>query len=158
MIFDKFFNKAYDHEVLKKIKFLSQISLFNGIKRKDLLYILENIYEKKYMKDEVLFVEGDIGRALFIVYSGKIGLFTKTDGQNIKLYEISSGDFVGEMALLEEMPRTLSAIAIEDSVVFLLYKTNIEAMNDNKPKIAAKINYNLAKILSSRLRSSIKQK
>lgn len=158
MIFDKFFNKAYDQEVLNKIKFLSQISLFNGIKRKDLLYILENIYEKKYMKDEVLFVEGDIGRALFIVYWGKIGLFTKTDGQDIKLYEISSGDFVGEMALLEEMPRTLSAIATQDSVVFLLYKTNIEAMNENKPKIAAKINYNLAKILSSRLRSSIKQK
>ncbi|MEF3279706.1 MAG: cyclic nucleotide-binding domain-containing protein [Elusimicrobiota bacterium] len=158
MIFDKFFNKAYDSEVLARIKFLSGIALFKGIKRKDLLYILESIYEKKYLKGESLFIEGDIGRALFIVYSGRIGLYKRNTSENILFSEVGTGDFIGEMALLEEMPRTLSAIAIEESIVFMLYKTNIESMNHTKPKIASQINYNLAKILSSRLRGVIEGK
>ncbi|HOL63212.1 MAG: cyclic nucleotide-binding domain-containing protein [Elusimicrobiales bacterium] len=156
MILDRFFNKAYDHAVLEKIKFLSQISLFKNIRRKDLLYILENLYEKKYLKNEVLFNEGDIGRALFIIYSGNIGLYKKNGDQNILFSEVKAGDFIGEMALLEEMPRSLSAICLEDSFVFLLYKTNIENMINSKPKIAARINYNLAKILSSRLRNTLR--
>lgn len=155
MIFEKFFNKAYDEEVLLKIKFLTSIPLFKNIKRKDLLYILENIYEKKYIKDEVLFLEGDIGRALFIVYSGTIGLYKKNGNENVLFSQIHSGDFVGEMALLEELPRTLTAIAMEESYVFMIYKTNIENMIHTKPKIAAIINYNLAKILSARLRNTI---
>ena len=155
MIFEKFFNKAYDQDVLLKIKFLTSIPLFKNIKRKDLLYILENIYEKKYIKDEVLFLEGDIGRALFIVYSGTIGLYKKNGSENVLFSQIHSGDFIGEMALLEELPRTLTAIAMEESHVFMLYKTNIENMIYTKPKIAARINYNLAKILSARLRNTI---
>ena len=156
MILDKFFNRAYDPSVLEKIKFLAQISLFKNIRRKDLLYILENLYEKKYLKNEVLFNEGDIGRALFIIYSGSVGLYKKNEEQNVLFSEVKVGDFIGEMALLEEMPRTLGAICLEESVIFMLYKTNIENMISSKPKIAAKINYNLAKILSSRLRNTLK--
>lgn len=153
MILDRIFNKIYDHNVKEKVKFLSQIPLFKNVKRKELLYLLENLYEKKYLKNEILFKEGDIGRALFIVYNGRIGLYKRQGKDDVLFAEIKSGDFVGEMALLEEMPRTLSAVAIEDCSVFMLYKTNIESMMHSKPKIAAMINYNLAKALSVRLRN-----
>jgi len=156
MILDKFFNKAYDHSVLEKIKFFSQVPLFKNIKRKDLLYIFENLYEKKYLKGEILFKEGDIGRALFIIYSGSVGLYKKSGNEDTLFSEIKSGDFIGEMALLEEMPRTLSAKCHEDCHVFMFYKTNIESLINSKPRIAAIINYNLAKILSARLRDSLK--
>jgi CRP-like cAMP-binding protein len=97
----------------------------------------------------------DIGRALFIVYSGAVGLYKKNGNENVLFSQIHSGDFIGEMALLEELPRTLTSIAMEETHVFMLYKTNLENMIHTKPKIAAKINYNLAKILSSRLRNTI---
>ncbi len=158
MIFDKLFNKVYDKEVLEKVKFLSQILLFRNIKRKELLYILENLYEKVYEKEDVIFEEGDIGRALFIIYKGRIGLYKNKDEKKILFSEVKEGDFIGEMALLEELPRTLSAIAEEKTTVFMLYKTNLENMITAKPKIAARINYNLAKILSTRLRNLIQEK
>jgi len=155
MIFENVFNKVYDREVLAKVKFLSTVSLFKGISKKDLLYLLENIYENKYRKGDIVFEEGEVGRALFIVYSGTIGLYKKNDKNNI-IYKVKPGEFVGEMAIFEEMPRTLSAVAIEDTSVFMFYKTDLESIITSKPKIAAYLNYNLAKILSQRLRGYIK--
>ncbi|MCK4936676.1 MAG: hypothetical protein KAR84_07465, partial [Elusimicrobiales bacterium] len=66
----KFFNTFYDEEVLKKIDFLKNIRLFRDIGEKDLIYILENLAERTYLKGETIFTEGDIGRALFIIESG----------------------------------------------------------------------------------------
>ncbi|MCX7905379.1 MAG: cyclic nucleotide-binding domain-containing protein [Elusimicrobiales bacterium] len=151
-LLDKFFNRVYDRETLEKIKFLSNIHILKGIKRRDLLYLLEDLYEKKYIKGEVIFLKGDIGRALFIVYRGKIGLYNSNDMKNL-VAEVNEGDFVGEMALLEEMPRTMCAVALQDSVVFMLYKVNLEDMIKTKPKIASIISYNLACVLSARLRA-----
>jgi len=155
MIFENIFNKVYDKEVLSKIKFLSGISLFKGIKRKDLLYFLENMYENRYKSGDLVFEEGDIGRALFIVYKGSIGLYRKNNKNDI-VYTVKSGEFLGEMALLEEMPRTFSAVALEDTYVFMFYKADLENIITSKPKIAARLNYNLARILSQRLRGYIK--
>lgn len=151
MILKKFFKKIYDEHVIDKINFLSEISLFKNVKKRDIFYILDNIYERTYLKKEVLFSKGDIGRGLFILYKGKIGLFN--DDKIIA--EVMPGEFFGEMALLEEMPRTLDAVALENSTVFILYKTHIENMIKDKPKISAVINFNIAKFLSSRLRNLI---
>lgn len=153
MIWDHFFNRAYDRETVEKVKFLSSVYLFKGIKRRDLLYILENLYDKKYLKGETLFVKGDIGKALYIVYRGKILLYKNIN--DMPAAEVNEGEFVGEMALIEEMPRTLSAVAAQDTSVFILYRVNLENMIKTKPKIASIISYNLAFVLSSRLRALI---
>ena len=152
MFLDRFFNKAYDRETLDRIKFLSNIFIFKGIKRKDLLYILENLYEGKYAKGETIFLKGDVGKALFIVYRGRIGLYDSNEDKNL-VVEVKEGEFVGEMALLEEMPRTMCARALQDSILFMLYRVNLENMMRSKPHIASIINYNLACVLSARLRS-----
>ncbi|MGC8866798.1 MAG: cyclic nucleotide-binding domain-containing protein [Elusimicrobiales bacterium] len=153
MILEHIFNKAYDKNTLEKIKFLSSIYLFRGIKRRDLLYVLENLYEKKYLKGEIIFFKGDIGKALFIVYRGRIGLYRNINGPLVA--EVREGEFVGEMALLEEMTRTLTAVALYDSEVFMFYRVNLEKMIKTKPRISSILTYNLACILSSRLRSMI---
>lgn len=154
MFLDRFFNKAYDRETLDKIRFLSSIFLFRGIKKKDLLYILENLYEKRYSKGEIVFLKGDVGKAVFIVYKGRIGLYNSDEMKN-PVVEIGEGEFVGEMALLEEMPRTMSAKALQDSYLFMLYRINLENMIRTKPRIASVVNYNLACVLSARLRSML---
>ena len=70
----KFFHTFYDEEVLEKINFLKNIRLFRDIGEKDLIYILESLTERTYLKGETIFTEGDIGRALFIIASGKVAL------------------------------------------------------------------------------------
>jgi len=154
-----FFNKIYDQEIIEKLDFLHHIKLFEGISKKNLIYILENLQERKYLKGETIFAQNDIGRALFIIYKGKIGLYryNESEKKNILISEVLPGEFFGEMALLEEMPRTASAIAIEDTIVFMLFKIKLESIMSDKPKIGVMLIYHLSRILSARLRAYLEK-
>lgn len=150
-----FWNKIYNEEIIDKINFLHNIKLFEGIRKKDIIYILENLQERKYLKGETIFAQNDIGRALFIIYKGKVGIYRydEVEKKNVLLSEVIEGEFFGEMALLEEMPRTASAIALEDTVIFMLFKNKLQSIMYSKAKIGVSIIYHLAEILSARLRS-----
>lgn len=150
-----FFNKIYDEEVLRRLEFLKNLKIFEGIKKKHLIYILENLQERKYVKGETIFAENDIGRALFIVFSGTVGLYRKDkiEEKNVLISQVHPGEFFGEMALLEEMPRTATAVANEETVVFMLFKTKLESLLFSKPQIGVYLMYHLSTILSARLRA-----
>jgi CRP-like cAMP-binding protein len=153
------FNRLYDEEILGKIDFLKNIRLFEGVKKRELIHILENLQERTYLKGETIFTQGDIGRALFIVFSGKIAL-TRLDRETDKsgvIAEVQPGEFFGEMALLEEMPRTATAYALEETRVFMLFKIKLESLLFARPKIGVVIASQLAKIMSARLRTFIEK-
>ena len=150
-----FFNSLYDEDVLLKLVFLQRIRLFEGIKKRSLIHVLENLQERTYLKGETIFTQGDIGRALFLVFSGKIAL-SRLDPETQKseaIAEVHPGEFFGEMALLEEMPRTATAVALEETRVFMLFKIKLESLLFARPKIGVVIASQLAKILSARLRA-----
>lgn len=149
------FEKIYDEKVIERIEFLKNLKIFEGIKKKHLIHILENLQERRYIKGETIFAENDIGRAFFIVFSGKVFLYRKDkfEDKNTLISEVRPGEFFGEMALLEEMPRTATAIAAEETVVFMLFKTKLEHLLFSKPQIGIHIIYHLSRVLSARLRS-----
>lgn len=152
-------NSLYDKEILGKIAFLKGIKLFEGIRKRDLIHVLECLQERTYLKGETIFTQGDIGRALFIVFSGKIAL-TRLDRATEKseiIAEVRPGEFFGEMALLEEMPRTAAASALEDTRVFMLFKIKLESLLFARPRIGVVIATQLAKIMSARLRAYIEK-
>lgn len=153
------FTSLYDEEILEKIDFLKGIRLFEGTGKRNLIHVLENLQERTYLKGETIFTQGDIGRALFIVFSGKIALSrTGPDGQKGDIIaEVRPGEFFGEMALLEEMPRTATAYALEDTKVFMLFKIKLENLLFTRPAIGVVIATQLAKILSARLRASMEK-
>lgn len=152
-------SRLYDEEILAKLSFLKGIKLFEGIKKRQLIHVLESLQERTYLKGETLFAQGDIGRALFIVFSGKIDL-SRLDPATQKSEVIASvhpGEFFGEMALLEEMPRTATASATEDTKVFMLFKIKLESLLFSRPNIGVVIASQLAKILSARLRAILEK-
>ena len=153
------FTGLYDEAVLAKIAFLQKIRLFEGISRRNLIHVVENMQERVYLKGETIFTEGDIGRALFIVFSGKVLLTRRDDeGEEQKIAEVNPGEFFGEMALLEEMPRTTSAVASEETRVFMLFKVKLENVLFSNPKVGVVIASQLARIMSARLRSLMQKK
>ena len=140
----------------EKRDFLKKLPIFQGLGNTDITHLLGVLQEKKYLKDEILFAENDIGRALFIVVSGKINLsMTQTDGTPKFLAEVKPGEIFGEMALLEEMPRTTAATAAEKTEVHMLYKNKLDSLIYNYPKIGIVIMHYLARTLSARLRYMI---
>jgi CRP-like cAMP-binding protein len=159
MRFLNILNSLYDEEILCKLNFLRGIRLFGGIKKRQLIHVLESLQERTYLKGETIFTQGDIGRALFIVFSGKIAL-TRLDQATQKseiIAEVNPGEFFGEMALLEEMPRTATAYALEDTKVFMLFKIKLESLLFARPTIGVTIAAQLAKIMSARLRAMIEK-
>jgi len=154
-----FFNRLYDKDILFKLVFLKRIRLFEGIKKRSLIHVLENLQERTYLKGETIFTQGDIGRALFLVFSGKIAL-SRLDSATQKsetIAEVHPGEFFGEMALLEEMPRTATACALEETRVFMLFKVKLESLLFARPKIGVVIALQLAKIMSARLRAYLEK-
>jgi len=106
-------------------RFLSQIPLFKGLSAEDRAELAALMRKHKVKKGETLFRKGSEGATLYIIQEGaiKIALPSRLGDQRIVTI-FSAGDFFGEMALLDGMPRSADAIAVEKSVLFLLNRSD----------------------------------
>ena len=142
-----------DPQVSRKKQFLRSLELFADLKGRDLGELAHSLHVRTYRPGEVVFVQGDIGRALFILESGAVELTRAgADGRPVHLYTLKPGEFFGEMALLESLPRTATATAAAPSRLHLLYRTQLDALLRSEPRIGVIIMSQLARLLSSRLR------
>lgn len=144
-----------DGQFRVRAAFLRRVALFQDLGRRDLGHLIQSLLEKTYAEGELLFDEGDIGRALFIVESGAVELFKRgADGTPQVLASAVRGDFFGEMALLEELPRSASAVARTEAKVYLLYRTRLFGLIQSRPRVGVMILDQLARLLSARLRDT----
>jgi len=71
---------------------------------------------KTYSKSEVIFEEGSFGDEMYVLRSGRVSIYRNLEEKKIELANISkAGDFFGEMALVDNAPRSASACALEDN-------------------------------------------
>lgn len=75
---------------------------------------------KDFAANETLFLQGDSGDFIYIIISGTVEISKKTDTKNDVVARMSSGDIIGEMALLSDEPRCASAIATEPTRVIMV--------------------------------------
>jgi CRP-like cAMP-binding protein len=99
---------------------------------------------RTYLKDTMLFAEGEPGEELFIIQKGSIKITKIVDHKEVLLAMLKPGDILGEMAVLEGKPRAASALAYEDCDVMAVNKANFELMITDQPQLIAKITTLLA--------------
>ena len=144
-----------DTRFSKRREFLRSLILCRGLSDRELGYLIQSFHSRTYHEGEVLFLEGDIGRALFVIESGRVELSKLgPDGKPQRLAVLGPGTFFGEMALLEQMPRSASGVALEKSTLLLLYRSKLEAILHHHPRIGVSIMTHLARLLSARLRKT----
>jgi CRP-like cAMP-binding protein len=102
---------------------------------------------------EVLFEEGSRGRELFIVQEGVLGVFKNTPEGRIELATIEKGGIVGEMSLLDNLPRSATVEAVEQAKVLLVNENVFQAALARTPVWLTSI----VKIVVSRLRDTNKR-
>lgn len=85
-------------------------------------------YLKKYSKDSSIFKQGDRGSTMYIIHCGRIRISRVIQGQTEDLGILEKGDFFGEMSILEDIPRTASAHALEDSELIEIDKNGFANM------------------------------
>lgn len=88
---------------------------------------------------EVILVEGDSGREMYIIEEGRVEIFRKTEGGEHRLGLLEPGDFFGEMGLLDDQPRAASARAAVDSRLLCIDQTTFEQMIRRHPELSIRI-------------------
>ena len=78
-------------------------------------------FRQSYRKSEVIFKEGSIGSEMYLIYSGRVLLSVKqNETQEVPLAVFNPGDFFGEMALVDDSPRSATASAVEDDTELIV--------------------------------------
>ena len=130
---------------------LRRVPLFNDLGDADLARFAEVAREREYPKNSVILFEDDPGDALYIVSTGQVKVvLIGEDGREVILSVLSDGDFFGEMALIDDEPRSAHVIAMQDSQLLVLRRDDFQAQLEAHPKIALK----LLRVLVSRLRGA----
>ncbi len=149
--FKKFFKDGHYWE---NLAFFRGVSLFHGLRTRDLGRVMQALQKRAYHAGEVLFAEGQPGKAVYIIQSGKVRLTRGTAKGERNLAELGTGQIFGEMALLENEPRTAGAIMIEDGDIYLLYTATLESLIKVYPSIGTTLMRNLAVMLSGLVRKA----
>lgn len=99
---------------------------------------------------EILFHEGDESREMFVVVDGEIEVIKQTQNQPIVLASLKKGDFVGEMSLLESLPRSASARAKGPTKLLVIQPGGFLLKIRRDPTFA----FEMLQILSRRIRKT----
>jgi len=128
---------------------LRTVPIFSELSDEDITSLAKLASRKRYPKDTVVFFENEEGDFFFTITEGRIKVtILGDDGREVILSVLGPGDFFGEMALLDNEPRSATAIAVEESELLSLHRSDFQSvLNDNKSITSA-----LIRVLSARLR------
>jgi CRP-like cAMP-binding protein len=131
---------------------LSKPLLFATLSSSELRVVDGLLHERSYLKGEIIFDEGEEGQALHIVIAGRVLICRQGQPETGRINEIEAGVVFGELALLDNLPRSAQALAAEDCVLASLSRSDFESLLDTHAVIASKIALQLARHLGRQLR------
>ncbi len=92
-----------------------------------------------YSAGEVIFHQGDLGTEMFIIQEGEVQIVKNINGASHILSKLEKGDFFGEMAVLESVPRSADAVAVTDVRALLINGARFDEMLRKNPEVAVRI-------------------
>ena len=137
---------------LDRIEFLKTVPFFDELSNRQLKGVSDIMFERTYDADELVFEEGQPGAALFLVLDGKVAVEIFRESSTARLAVLEKGAFFGEMALLDETPRSATARALERTRTLALYRNDLNGLVQRDAKTACQIYRSLAATIADRLR------
>ncbi len=136
------------------LKALEEIPIFENLLKKELRKIVQLTHEREYKSNEYVFKKHAPAEGMYVILDGKIEIRDPISG-NI-FANLNSGDFFGELALLDEKPRSASAVCSEPSRLIGFFRTDLLTLIKRYPELGNKILLNLSRVLGERLRETNK--
>src|ERR687887_214447 len=128
---------------------LQKVPLFGQLAPSELERVAEITRERSYPRNSVILFEDDPGDALYVVAKGQVKVvLIGEDGREVILSVLGEGEFFGEMALIDDEPRSAHVIAMEDSTLLVLRREDFQGILEHSAGIALA----LLRELSRRLR------
>jgi CRP/FNR family cyclic AMP-dependent transcriptional regulator len=137
---------------LDRIQFLKTVLFFDRLSNRQLKTVSDIMFERSYDTDESIFEEGQPGAALFLILDGKIAIEICRETSTTRLAVLENGAFFGEMALLDDTPRSANARALKPTRTLALYRNDLNDLVHRDAKTACQIYRSLAGTIGDRLR------
>jgi len=137
------------------LDFLKKVPLFESLSAPELEKIEKISTLEAFARDAVIFKEGDLGDRCYVITNGdvRISKFIPNIGEEA-LAVLKPGDYFGEMALIDNYPRSAHAIANTDVVVLAINKADLDKMLIMDRELGYKLLWAFTKTLSKRLRET----
>lgn len=150
---------------------LHELSLFVNLTPPELEIVDSLLHERNYLEGEVIFDEGDEGQAIYIIASGQVLISRQDHGVHVdgpdledthprrrqgdtgRVAQLGPGTFFGELALLDNSPRSAQARAASPCKLIVFFRDDFVGLLDTHARIASKISRQLACHLGARVRA-----
>lgn len=120
--------------------YLKAIPLFTGLDDHELARILQVATRHRFKKDTVVFFEEEAGESFFVIDKGRVKVSRLSNsGKEIILAILRGHDFFGEMSVLDNAPRSATVIAIEDTELVKIRRSEFHKVLHDHPEIAIKM-------------------
>ena len=137
------------------VELLAKTKFFEGLPRGDLVRIVELGSEEEHRVGESIFAEGDKGDKFYLIEEGAVRISRMVPGMGEEALTIlRSGDHFGEMALLDESPRSAHALVHERCRLFVVRKEDLQDLLFVDRDLAYELLWNFVRTLSARLRET----
>ncbi len=121
------------HQMLNAVPFLKTL------RQDDIEELALNLNLRHFMAGETIIRQGEPGKLFHLVFKGKVDVVRKKLFGTKKLASLSRGEFFGEIALIENVPRTATVVGAEDGEMFTLSRESFEKVLLKDPAIATVI-------------------
>ena len=106
-------------------------------------------FGREFRAGEVLFNEGERGEEMYVIQSGVVQILKRVGNDQRALATLGRGEFLGEMAILNDKPRTATAVVLEDATCLVIDSATLEQMIARNAEIALRLVKKLARRLDS---------
>ncbi|MBK9161055.1 MAG: cyclic nucleotide-binding domain-containing protein [Nitrosomonadales bacterium] len=138
-----------------QLAMLRSISLFSQIATHELRAIRGLLHRRTYLKDEIIFDEGEKGQAVYFILEGKVLICRQGRPADGGIAELEAGQCFGEMALLDNSPRMAQVRAAENCTLDVLFREDFLGLLHTHSHIASKLSLELARMMGERLRQTV---
>ncbi len=135
---------------MEKILFLKTVPIFAGMTGEELRLLGEIVEEAEFKTDQTVFLEGEPGEDMYVIVSGSVQVFTgEGDGEKL-IATLGERESLGEMAILDDEPRSASARAAADTTMLRIHREDFRELIREEPEVA----FGIFRVFTGRIRQA----
>ncbi len=130
---------------------LTELSLFKLLTPTEMQAAAEIMQEKRFHRGDTVFSENQDGDTVYVINTGTVKITKNCQGKEQEIITLYAGDFFGEIALFERVPRTGTAHVLEDVSLIAITRDDFAGLISRQPYVGIKILYRVIQDMAKRL-------
>ncbi len=148
-----FQKKTFEEGSIESV--LVNVPAFSDLAYRELKSVASIVHRREYTPGEYVVYEEDPGLGMYVIEKGEVAiLMTDQKGKEKELAILKGGDFFGDLALLDESPRSASAIAKTECKLIGFFRPDLFGLMEKSPQTGIKIILKIAAMIGERLRQA----